>query len=420
MLFDFICQFLELVLEIFPIQHYFLVLVTELVELFAHPMNLFFDGAQLALVVFPAHFVLLELPEEGLQLVSFESISFEGIFQLVVGISQLKDLLFVFLGLLVNFLDLVSVLFDELDVVPGNFVVVVFQLGKCIFVIFHQLIDVQILPFLELVDVYPQPELQFLLHFGEFDLVALLHVHEFALLLLDHNLLLALVVLLDGLCFFDVVFLLLDSIFLEVLLLLLHVLHPVLVVLVFLDFALLAVFFDIHVGFFLLVLQKFQFLEKDLDLGVVVLLHVLSFGLLVEDLGVHLVDFYLGVVIELLDHISVHLNVVPLGFHIAHLLLVELQIALQLWSYHLYEFVVGLLFLLWTLRTHLHTNIFITYQPLLSIILPHFLYCPLPSPNTIFMNKSMFERGKRSSREKGVIDRSKTKKVVTYPRSFNG
>ena len=199
-------------------------------------------------------------------------------------------------------------------------------------------------------------------------------------------------VLLDDLGFFDVVFLLLDSVLLEVLLLLLHILHPVLVVLVLLNFALLAVLFDVHVGLLLLVLQKFQFLEKDLHLSVVVLLHVLSFGLLVEDFSVHLVDFDLGVVVELLHHISVHLNVVPLGFHIAHLLLVELQIALQLWSYHLHEFVIGLLFLLWTLRTHLLTNIFITYQPLLSIILLHFLYPALPNQNTIFLNKSMFER----------------------------
>ena len=97
MLFDFVGQFLELVLEIFPIQHYFLILVAELVELFAHSMNLFFDGAQLALVVFSAHFVFLELPEKGLQLIPFESISFEGILQLVVCISELKYLFFVFL-----------------------------------------------------------------------------------------------------------------------------------------------------------------------------------------------------------------------------------------------------------------------------------------------------------------------------------
>ena len=76
MLFDFVGQFLELVLEIFPIQHYFLVLVAELVELFAHSMDLFFDGGQLALIVFPAHFMLLELSEERFQLIPLQSISF--------------------------------------------------------------------------------------------------------------------------------------------------------------------------------------------------------------------------------------------------------------------------------------------------------------------------------------------------------
>ena len=76
MLFDFVGQFLELVLEIFPIQHYFLVLVAELVELFAHSMDLFFDRGQLALIVFPAHFMLLELSEERFQLIPLQSISF--------------------------------------------------------------------------------------------------------------------------------------------------------------------------------------------------------------------------------------------------------------------------------------------------------------------------------------------------------
>jgi hypothetical protein len=43
-----------------------------------------------------------------------------------------------------------------------------------------------------------------------------------------------------------------------------------------------------------------------------ILLHVLCIGLFVEYFGVDLLDLELGVVMELLDHIAVHLDVVSL------------------------------------------------------------------------------------------------------------
>ena len=64
-------------------------------ELLVHLVNSVSDRAQLALIVLPAHLVFLKLPQERLQLVPFKSVSLQGLLQLVVGISELKDFLLV-------------------------------------------------------------------------------------------------------------------------------------------------------------------------------------------------------------------------------------------------------------------------------------------------------------------------------------
>ncbi len=56
--------------------------------------------------------------------------------------------------------------------------------------------------------------------------------------------------------------------------------------------------------------------------------------------------------VELFDHVAVHLDVVALGLDLAHLLLVQLQMALQLGRNHLHELVVRLLLLLRPLGGH--------------------------------------------------------------------
>ena len=84
-------------------------------------------------------------------------------------------------------------------------------------------------------------------------------------------------------------------------------------------------------------------------------LHAFSLGLLVEDLRLGLFDLQFGIMVKLLDHISIHLDVVPLGFDLGRLLLVELEVALELGSDHLHEFVVRLLFFLGFLGAHLRS-----------------------------------------------------------------
>lgn len=154
--------------------------------------------------------------------------------------------------------------------------------------VFHELVDVQVFSLLQLVHLHALFEFQFFLHFGEFGLVVFLHVGELVLLLGDGELLASLVVVLCECGLLDVYLFFFDYVLLEVLFLLLHVLHAILVVVVLPEFSFLAVLLDVHVCLLLLVFQKLEFLQEDLDFGVVVQLHVLCFCLLVEYFCVHL------------------------------------------------------------------------------------------------------------------------------------
>jgi len=46
------------------------------------------------------------------------------------------------------------VLFDQLDVISGDLVVIIFQLSKSLFMIFHQFIYMQVLSLLQLMNLY--------------------------------------------------------------------------------------------------------------------------------------------------------------------------------------------------------------------------------------------------------------------------
>lgn len=83
-----------------------------------------------------------------------------------------------------------------------------------------------------------------------------------------------------------------------------------------------------------------------------VLLHILSFGFFVENFCVHFLYFEFGVVIELFNHVPVHLDVVPLGLYLGYFILVELQVGLQFRPDHLNELIVWLLLLLRLARRH--------------------------------------------------------------------
>lgn len=57
--------------------------------------------------------------------------------------------------------------------------------------------------------------------------------------------------------------------------------------------------------------------------------------------------------VKLLDHIPIHLDIVPLGFDLGCLLLVELEVGLEFGGDHLHKFVIGLLLFLGFLWAHL-------------------------------------------------------------------
>ena len=129
-------------------------LVAQLRELLLDLDDLLANGDQFALVVLPAHLVLLELPQQRLELVPLEPVLLERVLELVVGVPELEDLPLVLLGLLVDALDLRLVLLYQLQVVPRYLVVVILQLSEGLLVVLHQLVYMQVLPLLELMDLH--------------------------------------------------------------------------------------------------------------------------------------------------------------------------------------------------------------------------------------------------------------------------
>ena len=55
---------------------------------------------------------------------------------------------------------------------------------------------------------------------------------------------------------------------------------------------------------------------------------MLSLSLFVENFRLGLLNFDFSIVIELFDHIAIHLNVVPFGFDLTYFLLVKFKVGL--------------------------------------------------------------------------------------------
>lgn len=201
--------------------------------------------------------MLLELSQQRLELIPLQSIFFEWVLELVVGVSQLEDLLLVLLRLLVDSLDLCLVLLDKLEIIPSDLIVVILEFSKGLLMILHEFIDMQILALLKLMDLYSFLEFQFLLHPCQFCLVVLLNLEELIIMAFHHKRLLPFMILLGDLRLLDMFLLIIHKILLEVLFLLLHILHPIFIVPILLDLSLLSIFFDVHIGLLLLVLQQF-------------------------------------------------------------------------------------------------------------------------------------------------------------------
>ena len=77
-------ELVEFVLQVLFITHYFLVLFSQLSELLLQFNHLLSDSNEFALVVFPAHFVLLELPEQRSQLIPLEPVFLQRVLELIV------------------------------------------------------------------------------------------------------------------------------------------------------------------------------------------------------------------------------------------------------------------------------------------------------------------------------------------------
>ena len=86
--------------------------------------------------------MLIELSQQRFKLISFESVLFQWVFQLIISVSQLKYLLLVLFRLLIDPFDLILMFFNQFEVVPSDLVVVILELSEGFFMVLHELIDV--------------------------------------------------------------------------------------------------------------------------------------------------------------------------------------------------------------------------------------------------------------------------------------
>lgn len=343
---------LKFVIKFLLVHHNPVVFLAQLCELFLHLDYFLFEGRVLAFVVLQTHLVFFELPQQRFQSVFFHAGVVEWLLHLIVLDLQFGNLLLVLLRFLVDLLYFGLVLLDQLQVVPRDLIVVVLELCEGLVVVFDELVDMQVLPFLQLMDVHFEFEVELFLHGCQLLLVVLLCGCQDDFVFLQDNLLVVFVLFIQLLGFFVVFLFVLDLLMFEVMLDFLHVLHAVVEVLVLLGVGRFAILFDPVVRFLLLVLQQLESLQEHLHLLVMAHCHVLCFGLLVQDVGLGLFYLEFGVVVELLDHISIHLDVISFGLEVTDLVLHELEVGIELGGGHLDELVIGLLLLLGLLWTH--------------------------------------------------------------------
>lgn len=89
-----------------------------------------------------------------------------------------------------------------------------------------------------------------------------------------------------------------------------HLQHSLFIILVLFLLCLFTIIFYPHIRFLLLILQQFQSLQEHLHLFIVFNCHFLGMGLKVQNLYLYFLNLFLCVVIELLHHITIHLDVV--------------------------------------------------------------------------------------------------------------
>ncbi len=93
-------------------------------------------------------------------------------------------------------------------------------------------------------------------------------------------------------------------------------------------------------------------MQEHFHLRVVGQLQVFGPGLFVEDLRVQFLYLQLGIVVELFDHIAIHLDVVTFAFDFADFVFEQFEVVVEFGRCHLHEDVVGLLLFLWFFWWH--------------------------------------------------------------------
>lgn len=86
---------------------------------------------------------------------------------------QMLNSYLILLNLITNIYELFLVHSDELQVLPGDVVVVLFHFLECLLVILHQVIDVLVLTFLNLMDLHLHAKFKLVFQLLELSLVVL-------------------------------------------------------------------------------------------------------------------------------------------------------------------------------------------------------------------------------------------------------
>lgn len=132
----------------------------------------------------------------------------------------------------------------------------------------------------------------------------------------------------------------------------LHLLHTILKVFILPSLRSVTVLFNINIRFLLLILQQFQFLNEDLDLRIMICRHFLTIGLFIQNSCMRLVNLNFSIVVKLLNHVTIHLNIVSLRFYFINSLFIQAKIILEFRSNHFHELIIRLLLLLWLFWWH--------------------------------------------------------------------
>ena len=221
---------------------------------------------------------------------------------------------YVLLDLFADFSEADSVRANQLEVLSGDVVVVLLHFLECGLVSLHQVVDVLVLAFLDLVDFNLHPKVKLTPQFAQLLVVIVdqLFAQGIECVALGGQLLLAFL-----LADVNLVVRLLLGLMVVVLFLLLHLHHlefALSVLLLLLEHDGVSVGLDLLLTVLVVVLKVANLLHEDFELSAVTFLLGLHVSVEVLDTSLQFTDLSPRVVVEIVDHVLLHLKQVTIEF----------------------------------------------------------------------------------------------------------